>query len=144
MRLFGEDIHVCADIVRLPGISGHADDAGLMRWASAFKAKPKRVFVTHGDDQVCDLFAERLKNELGYNAMAPFSGTEFDMLANEIEKETVGIVIKHAKEKAKAINFSVYKTSCSILAVTLNPVIRHNEAANKDLGKIAGPDQFHV
>ena len=138
VRLFGEDIHVCADIVRLPGISGHADDAGLMRWASSFKEKPKRVFVTHGDDQVCDLFAERLKNELGYNAMAPFSGTEFDMLANEIEKETVGIVIKHAKEKAKARKASGVYARLLAAGQRLMTVIRHNEGgANKDLAKFA-------
>ena len=138
VRLFGEDIHVCADIVRLPGISGHADDAGLIRWASAFKEKPQRVFVTHGDDQVCDLFAERLKNELGYNAMAPFSGTEFDMLANEFEKETVGVVIKHAKEKAKARKASGVYARLLAAGQRLMTVIRHNEGgANKDLARFA-------
>ena len=138
VRLFGEEIHVCADIVKLPGISGHADDAGLMRWASSFKEKPKRVFVTHGDDQVCDLFAERLKNELGYDAMAPFSGTEFDMLANEFEKETVGIVIKHAKEKAKARKASGVYARLLAAGQRLMTVIRHNEGgANKDLAKFA-------
>lgn len=69
VKLFGEEIHVNAEIIRLPGISGHADNQGLMKWAAAFKEKPQRVFVAHGDDQVCDLFAERLKQELGYSAV---------------------------------------------------------------------------
>ena len=56
VRLFGEDIHVNAEIVRLPGISGHADNEGLMKWAASFQEKPQRVFVAHGDDQVCDIF----------------------------------------------------------------------------------------
>lgn len=138
VRLFGEEIHVCAEIVRLPGISGHADCEGLMRWAGSLKEKPKRVFVTHGDDQVCDLFAERLKQELGYEAMAPFSGTEFDLLANEFDKETEGIIIKRAREKAKARKASGVYARLIGAGQRLMTVIRHNEGgANKDLAKFA-------
>lgn len=32
VRLFGEEIEICADIKTLPGISGHADNRGLMKW----------------------------------------------------------------------------------------------------------------
>ena len=84
VKLFGEEIHVNAEIVRMPGISGHADNEGLMRWADAFKEKPKKVFVTHGDDQVCEVFAKRLENELGYSAVAPYSGTIVDLLSGEV------------------------------------------------------------
>ena len=73
-----------------------------MKWASAFKEKPKRVFVAHGDDQVCDIFAKRLEDELGYCALAPYSGTEVDLLTNEVVKQTVGIVVKRAEQKAKS------------------------------------------
>ncbi len=73
-----------------------------MKWASSFKEKPKRVFVAHGDDTVCDLFAKRLEDELGYQAMAPYSGTEVDLITNEITRETVGIVIKCVEQKAKS------------------------------------------
>ena len=138
IKLFGEEIHVYADIVMLPGISGHADNEGLMRWASSFKEKPKRVFVTHGDDTVCELFAERLRKELGYDSMAPFSGTVFDMLNNEIEKETVGVIIKHAKEKAKARKASGVYARLVAAGQRLMSVIRHNEGgANKDLARFA-------
>lgn len=138
VRLFGEEIHVNAEIVKLPGISGHADNEGLMRWAAAFKEKPKRVFVTHGDDAVCDTFAERLKKELGYEAMAPFSGTEFDLLANEFEKETAGIIVTSAKEKAKARKASGVYARLVAAGQRLMTVIRHNEGgANKDMARFA-------
>ena len=65
--------------------------------------------------------------------MAPFSGTEFDMLANEFEKETVGIVIKHAKEKAKARKASGVYARLLAAGQRLMTVIRHNEGgANKE------------
>ena len=138
VRLFGEEIHVSAEIVRLSGISGHADNEGLMRWASAFKEKPQRVFVTHGEDTVCTLFAERLKNELGYDTYAPFSGTVFDLANNVLEKETEGIIIEHAKEKAKARKASGVYARLVAAGHRLLAVIRHNEGgANKDLARLA-------
>ncbi len=138
VHIFGEEIHVNADIVRLPGISGHADNAGLMKWASAFNEKPKRVFVAHGDDQVCDLFAKRLEDELGYQAMAPYSGTEVDLLTNEITREAVGIVIKHAEQKAKSRKAAGVFARLLAAGQRLMTVIRHNEGGtNKDLAKFA-------
>lgn len=138
VHIFGEEIHVNADIVRLPGISGHADNAGLMRWASSFKEKPKRVFVAHGDDTVCDLFAKRLEDELGYQAMAPYSGTEVDLVTNEITRETVGIVIKRAEQKAKSRKAAGVFARLVAAGQRLMTVIRHNEGGtNKDLARFA-------
>lgn len=143
VHIFGEEIHVNADIVRLPGISGHADNAGLMKWASSFKEKPKRVFVAHGDDQVCDLFAKRLEDELGYQAMAPYSGTEVDLLTNEITRETVGIVIKRVEQKAKSRKAAGVFARLLAAGQRLMTVIRHNEGGtNKDLARFA--DQINA
>lgn len=138
VRIFGEDIHVNAEIIRLPGISGHADNQGLMKWASAFKEKPKRVFVAHGDDQVCDIFAKRLEDELGYCALAPYSGTEVDLLTNEVVKQTVGIVVKRAEQKAKSRKAAGVFARLLAAGQRLMTVIRNNEGgANKDLARFA-------
>lgn len=143
VKLFGEEIHVNAEIIRLPGISGHADNEGLMKWASAFKEKPRRVFVCHGDDQVCEIFAKRLETELGYKAMAPYSGTEVDLLTNEVTKETVGIVIERVKAKAKSRKAAGVFARLLAAGQRLMTVIRHNEGgANKDLAKFA--DQINA
>lgn len=138
VRIFGEDVHVNAEIIRLPGISGHADNQGLMKWASAFKEKPKRVFVAHGDDQVCDIFAKRLEDELGYCALAPYSGTEVDLLTNEVVKQTVGIVVKRAEQKAKSRKAAGVFARLLAAGQRLMTVIRNNEGgANKDLARFA-------
>ncbi|EJW92469.1 metallo-beta-lactamase family protein, partial [gut metagenome] len=65
VRLFGETIEVRCQIRTLSGVSGHADNAGLLNWASAFEPRPKKFFVVHGEDSVTDTFAERLSWELG-------------------------------------------------------------------------------
>ena len=81
VRLFGETVAVHARIETLPGISGHADDAGLMRWISAFEEKPRHVFVVHGEDEAAAAFAARLESELGMAANAPYNGESWDLLS---------------------------------------------------------------
>lgn len=83
VRLFGEDISVNAEIAALHGTSGHADQAGLIRWLSGFKEKPQTVFVNHGDDAVCMVF-QKLLTQMGYRAEAPYSGTEYDLVTDRM------------------------------------------------------------
>ncbi len=94
VKIFGEEITVNAQILVLPGISGHADNAGLMRWIGAMKEKPKKVFVIHGEDKVTEIFAGRLREELGMDAYAPYSGTIFDLVKGEFIYEAEPIPIE--------------------------------------------------
>ena len=83
VRQFGEEIQVEAHIATLEGISGHADRDMLLNWLDSMDAKPRQVFVNHGDDHVCDLFAGAIHDKLGLNAIAPYSGDEYDLLTGE-------------------------------------------------------------
>ena len=81
VKLFGEEIAVNAHIENLKGVSGHADQKGLINWMESMMKKPDKVFVVHGEDQVCDTFAELLSKQHGYDTYAPYSGTEFDLIS---------------------------------------------------------------
>ncbi len=94
VRLFGDEIAVNAEICTLQGVSGHADKNGLISWIGGFKEKPEKVFVNHGDENAADSFAASLK-DLGYDAFAPFSGTQFDLKTGEFCKITQGIRVQH-------------------------------------------------
>ena len=76
VKIFGDEIAVHAEITVLPGVSGHADKQGLLGWINAMEQKPAHVFVNHGDDDACTAFAACLRSEYGYDADAPYSGTE--------------------------------------------------------------------
>ena len=91
VTLFGEKVKVAAEICSLRGISGHADQSGLLHWAEGFKEKPKKVFVVHGEDHITDIFADLLHEKLGLDAYAPYSGTVWDLTQNVCLKETTGI-----------------------------------------------------
>ena len=138
MKLFGETVQVAAEISRMPGISGHADVNGLLNWARAFETKPKHVFVTHGDDTVTEVFAQRLKEELGYDATAPFSGTEYDLLENKCIHEAVGIRIVKATASPKTTKAARAYEKLLAMGRRLMSVIRKNEGCpNKDLDRFA-------
>lgn len=137
VKLFGEEIEIHAEIAVLTGISGHADNEGLIRWISAFEKKPKCVFVIHGEDLVTESFAERLRREKGLNAYAPFSGTIFDLVSGEFIREAEPVKI----DKTKNMPASTAKANSVFARLVaagqrLLTVIRHNEhGANKDLAK---------
>jgi len=94
VKLFDEDIAVEADIRQLPGISGHADRDGLVRWLQGFREKPQWVFVNHGDDDACTAFTELLTDNYGYRATAPYSGAEFDLVKGCFVSEPAGVRIE--------------------------------------------------
>ena len=138
IKLFGEQVHVAAKILQMPGISGHADVNGLLDWAKAFEEKPKKVFVTHGEDSVTEIFAKRLTEELGYDTMAPFSGTAYDLLSNECLYEAKGVKIVRASTSPKAAKAAQVYQKLLSLGHRLISVIRKNEGSpNKDLEKFS-------
>ena len=82
VKLFGEEIQVRAQILNLPGISGHADREHLTAWVQSMEKLPRRIFVVHGEDAVTDGFAAHLTEVTGVEATAPYSGDIYDLLRN--------------------------------------------------------------
>lgn len=136
VKLFGETVYVGAEICQMPGISGHADVNGLMDWIKAFKEKPAKVFVTHGDDEVTEIFARRLQEELGLNSMAPFSGTIYDLAENTCCYEAQGVKTVKAAVSPKASKAARTFQKLIAMGQRLMSVIRKNEGLpNKDLDR---------
>jgi metallo-beta-lactamase family protein len=77
VKIFGEEIHVNATVEQIEGFSGHADQAGLLEWIGHFPTAVERVFVMHGEESVCAVFASELKKR-GYPAVVPGMFETFD------------------------------------------------------------------
>lgn len=141
VKLFGESIDVEAHIEQLHDISGHADQNGLLEWAEHFEKKPQQIFVVHGSDDVCDRFAELVTRRTGILAKAPYSGAEYDLIAGQWVKETVGIPV-HTKtaatKKAQGVFARLLAAGERLLAV----IARNEGGANKDLARFA--DQINA
>ena len=79
VRIHGEQIDVKAKIAVLSGYSAHADYNELIRWLSGFKNLPQKIFLTHGEDNAREAFAERVRNHFGLVAEIPSLGQTFDL-----------------------------------------------------------------
>lgn len=141
VKLFGEIIEVHAKILNLPGISGHADMEGLTAWINAFEQKPKKVFVVHGDDKVTESFAAHIKETLGLEAYAPFSGDTFDLLTGECVREGSRAVIEKKSTKQR-VSSNVFARLLAAGQRLLNVINKCEGMTNKDLGKFA--DQINA
>lgn len=73
LRMHGQEIPVRAAIEKIPGLSGHADRSGLLRWLAPLP-DPKRVFLTHGEIESSESLAEELRTSRGWNVHIPALG----------------------------------------------------------------------
>ena len=141
VKILGETIEVKAEVTLLDGISGHADQAGLLRWLGQFEKKPSMIFVNHGDDDACQDFTRCLRAEHGYAAFAPYSGSVFDLAAGAfvyeaepkpIQRDTVKGTTKQQRKPSPAY-LRLAKAGEALMAI-----IRHAEGRpNKVLNALA-------
>ena len=80
--LFGEEIHVNAEIYNLEGFSGHADQDGLFSWLAGFRQKPKQIFLVHGEEDSKKDFGKLISDKLGYDPVVVLGNSEFELDMN--------------------------------------------------------------
>jgi len=137
VNIFGEEIKVGAEIVKLNATSSHADSVGLIEWISSYDPKPKRVFVTHGDADVSVFYANRLVTEFSQNAIAPKYKCSWDLINDICIDEGTD------KKEAKPQKSSPYPKSqafarLEIAGKSLMNVIAQNQGGtNYDLKRFA-------
>ncbi|MBQ9809215.1 MAG: MBL fold metallo-hydrolase [Ruminococcus sp.] len=133
VKLFGETVSVAAEIKQLPGISGHADLNGLIAWASAVKGV-KKFFVNHGEASSAENFAHTLREKLGADAYAPYSGAEFDLISGEITVDAQPVPIPKKKNTA---NMNAAYVELSAASDRLSELIKNSSGrANADMRKL--------
>ena len=68
---------------------------------------PSLIFINHGDDEAGQALQEKITGELGLQAIAPFSGTAFDLAAGQMTVYTEG---RKVELKGHARTVEVYET----------------------------------
>jgi metallo-beta-lactamase family protein len=71
VEIFREPVPVKAQVHVLSGFSAHAGQSGLVEFAASFRPKPKRVFLTHGENPQRQALAAKLKQACGIEAELP-------------------------------------------------------------------------
>jgi metallo-beta-lactamase family protein len=94
ITLFGEPVHVNAEIYNLEGFSGHADQNGLFAWLAAFQQKPSQVFLVHGEEQSKKDFGQLIHDKLGYDPVVVLGNSEFELNMGDVSVVNMSEAVK--------------------------------------------------
>ncbi len=135
VKLFGDEISVKAEIATLQGVSGHADQAGLLRWVDGFAQTPAHIFVNHGEDDQSLPLVDLLKERYGVAADCPYSGSVYDLAADAWAYEAQGVPAKRKQPKQPTVSeaYLALQRAVELLADAL-PACR--QLANKELKRL--------
>ncbi len=78
VRIHGRQYQVEARIEQLPGLSGHADRQGLIRWLEQFEQPPRQVFLTHGEETAALALQSTVQERFGFKVSVPEYGTQHE------------------------------------------------------------------
>jgi metallo-beta-lactamase family protein len=73
IKLLGKEVKVNSKVDSIDSFSGHADYNGLLLWLKYFYPKPKKVFITHGEEKVAKEFAKKVE-KIGMKPYIPDQG----------------------------------------------------------------------
>jgi len=74
VRIHGQWVPVKAHVSKISGLSAHADAGELMIWLGRRESEPERVVLVHGEYEAQQVFAERLRDEWGWQPLIPEIG----------------------------------------------------------------------
>ncbi len=79
VHVMREQVHVKARIISIGAYSAHADQAKIVEWVDTAEAKPKRILVTHGEEDAAVALVTRFKQHLKIPAEAPHFGDTIEV-----------------------------------------------------------------
>ena len=136
VKLFGEEIAVNCTIHNFRSMSSHADREGLLKWIGAFDEKPEKVFVVHGERDICKMFTARLLGE-GFNAIAPKYTSIHDLITGNVVFEGRDLAYVGDQVQEKPRESAVYQRLMFAGTRLIEVITRNRGGANKDLAKFA-------
>jgi metallo-beta-lactamase family protein len=71
VKIHGRSISVQATIVRLDGMSAHADQAEIVRWLTGFTSAPKTTYLVHGEIASMEALKTAIGAALGWRVEIP-------------------------------------------------------------------------
>lgn len=71
IKMHGKYFSVKAEVVHIHTMSSHADQGEIIKWLSAIKNKPIKVFIVHGEPHSSDALRLKIKDTYGWNCYLP-------------------------------------------------------------------------
>jgi metallo-beta-lactamase family protein len=139
VSIFGDRIHVNAEIYDLEGFSAHADKDELLEWLAAFKKLTRKIFLVHGEELAKEAFAKTVKQTLGYDCIVVSDVSEYN-LEQDVRISSEGISARVStgahmfdlKDKLAKINdeFDAILSNVNLAAVEDIPQEKRDQISN--------------
>lgn len=71
IKLYGKYFTVRANIENIEGLSGHADQNGLIEWMGKLAHQPEKIFIVHAEKEAAEGLQEKIKERYHWNAEIP-------------------------------------------------------------------------
>lgn len=79
VKIFGEAVPVRCAKKTIGGYSAHADQAQLIDWVRSMKTTLSKVFIVQGEQEVSEILAQKIRDELALDAIVPEINQELDL-----------------------------------------------------------------
>jgi metallo-beta-lactamase family protein len=80
VKIYGDRMHIEAEVVSIEGLSAHADRRGLLAYAKTLTRPPKRTFLVHGEDEKVTALTKYLTDGGIGDVVGPRPGEWFRLL----------------------------------------------------------------
>lgn len=71
ITIYGKKYPVHAQIKSLDMLSAHADYNEILQWLSYIKQAPKKIFLTHGEQEAAESLQKKIHTRFGWNVIVP-------------------------------------------------------------------------
>jgi metallo-beta-lactamase family protein len=139
VSIFGERIHINAEIYDLEGFSAHADRDELLGWLSGFKRLSRKIFLVHGEEEAKKALANSIKQDMGYDCIVVEDVSEYNLDADARisiegvrEKVSTGAQMFKVKDKLAQIHdeFEAILSNANLAVIADIPSEKLDEISN--------------
>lgn len=71
IKMFGAMVPINAEVKQMENISAHADYEEILTWLSHIKKPPRKVFITHGEQEASQALKNRIEQRLHWKCKIP-------------------------------------------------------------------------
>jgi metallo-beta-lactamase family protein len=82
LHIHGRDVPVNAQVYRVEGLSGHADQGELLRWMSGFQRPPAACYLVHGEPHAAEALSHAAAAELDWIVRPARDGEVIEVTKN--------------------------------------------------------------
>lgn len=71
VKMFGQMVPIHAEVIQMENTSAHADYAEILSWLGRLKNTPRKIFITHGENESSESLKLKIEQQFHWNCVIP-------------------------------------------------------------------------